>query len=389
MLIRLISVTSLFALAVWAGEEGDKLDTKFEVFHDRNDVTAVSPIFLLSKGIGGHTSVDWEGQLDVVTGASRELGTKGSGQTGTTPAGTSILDGVSGASQQGAWEPRVGSRVGLTWSDKGRVVSGSLYASRERDYQSFSPAIGGSWDFGERNTTVSWGGSWFFDKEFPYGSWALLGGGPKRVQSYNLGLSQILTPLSLIGGNITFTRTTGYIGHPYNPVTVVDTPGFVGEHLPSKKDAVAVAGQFLQGFFIGNLQGSASLEYRAYEDSWNLKSHTVTLKWTQHFSEATIFRVQGRWYRQWGAEFVKESYTGNEQYLTADIRYYPFTSYLLGLKVMSEFPDDWPGFLPRRWDLSYDHLWRDTRGDMRLYQLYAANAWYMQGTGRVGLSWDL
>jgi hypothetical protein len=327
--------------------------------------------------------------LDVVTGASRELGTKGSGQAGTLTTAGSILDGVSGASQQGPWEPRAGSRVGLTWSDKGRVFSGSLYASRERDYQSFSPAVGGSWDFGERNTTVSWGGSWFFDKEFPYGAWALLGGGPKRVQSYNLGLSQILTPLSLVGGNVTFTRTTGYIGHPYNPVTVIDTPGFVGEHLPSKKDAVAIAGQFLQGFHLGSELGSFSTEYRAYEDSWQLKSHTVTLKWTQHLTEATIFRLQARWYRQWGAAFVKSQYVGDETYLTADIRYYPFSSYLAGAKLMSEFPDGWPGWLPRRWDLSYDHLWRNTHGNMQLYQLYPADAWYMQGTARAGLSWDL
>jgi hypothetical protein len=381
MLIRTISVTTFLALAVWAGEEGDKLDTKFEVFHDRNDVTAVSPIFLLSKGIGGHTSVDWEGQLDVVTGASRHMGTSGS-------AGTSSLDGVSGASQQGEWEPRVGSRVGLAWSDKGRVFSGSLYASRERDYQSFSPAVGGSWDFGERNTTVSWGGSWFFDKEFPYGAWGLLGGGSKHVQSYNLGLSQILTPLSLIGGNVTFTRTTGYIGHPYNPVATLDS-GLVAENLPTKKDAVAVAGQFLQGFHIGPNMGSFSTEYRAYEDSWMLKSHTVTLKWTQHLSDATIFRLQARWYKQWGAAFIQDQYVGDETYRTADIRYFPFTSYLLGAKAMSEFPDEWPGWAPRRWDLSYDHLWRDTPGNIQLYQLYAKSSWYMQGTARVGLSWDI
>jgi hypothetical protein len=301
---------------------------------------------------------------------------------------SSILDGVSGASQAGAWEPRAGTRVGLDWSDKGRAFNGSLYASRERDYQSLSPAVGGSWDFGERNTTVSYGGSWFFDREFPYGAWALLGGGSKRVQSYNLGLSQILTPLSLVGGNVTFTRTSGYIGHPYNPVTTLDS-GLIAENLPHRKDAVAVAGQYLQGFHIGPNLGSMSVEYRAYEDSWNLKSHTVTLKWTQHLSEATIFRVQGRWYRQWAAAFIQDQYEGDETYRSADIRYYPFTSYLLGAKAMSEFPDSWAGWLPRRWDLSYDHLWRDTPGNMQLYQLYPTSAWYMQGTARVGLSWDI
>ena len=379
MLSKAISVVTLCALATFANDEGDKLDVKFEAFHDRNDVTALSPIFLLSKSVANHVTVDWEGQWDVVTGASRKIGTSGS-------SGGSSLDGVTGAS--GNWENRFGSRVGATYANQGHVFSGSVYASRENDYQSFSPAIGGAWDFGERNTTVSWGGSWFFDKLIPYAAYAPYGGGAKRVQSYNLGLTQTLTPLSLVGVNATYTRTTGYIGHPYNPIQSTDS-GLLGERLPESKDALALAGQFLQGFRIGDLLGSASLEYRAYEDSWALKSHTVTFKWTQHFSESTIFRLQGRWYRQWGAAFVKEAYAGNEQFITDDIRFFPFSSYLVGLKVMSEFPDSWPGYLPHRWNLSYDHLWRDTPGNVQLYQLYPANAWYQQGTARAGLSWDL
>jgi len=388
MLRKAFAVSTFLVLTSHAQDEGDRLDTKFEVFRDRNDVTAVSPIFLLTKGIGNNTTVDWEGQVDVVTGASRELGTQGSGQVGKLTTASNILDGVSGASQAGPWEPRVGSRVGLGWDDKGRAFSASLYASRERDYQSLSPAVGGSWDFGERNTTVSWGGSWFFDREFPYGAWALLGGGDKRVQSYNLGLSQIFTPLLLVGINGTFTRTDGYIGHPYNPVTTLDS-GLIAENLPRKKDAVALAGQILQGFHIGPNLGSLGVEYRGYEDSWDLKSHTVTVKWSQHLSDATILRFQGRWYRQWGAAFVQDQYLGDETYRTADIRYYPFTSYLLGAKAISEFPDSWAGWLPRRWDISYDHLWRNTQGNILLYQLYPTSAWYMQGTARVGLSWDI
>lgn len=135
MLRKTISVVISVAIAAVANDEGDKLDVKFEAFHDRNDVTALSPIFLLSKSVAKHVTVDWEGQWDVVTGASREMGTSG-GQ------GDSPMDGVTGAS--GNWENRFGSRVGATYANQGRVFSGSVYASRENDYQSFSPALGGS-----------------------------------------------------------------------------------------------------------------------------------------------------------------------------------------------------------------------------------------------------
>jgi hypothetical protein len=380
--------------ALFANDGEDRLDTKFEVFHDRNDVTAVSPIFQLTKSIGRHFGIEWEGQLDAVTGASREWGLKGSGQILDANTGASAkLDGVSGASaREGgdiAPEIRAGSKIGLTWTDKkGGVLNGSLYASKENDYTSFSPALGGSWDFAERNTTVSWGGSWFFDRMTPYGEWGRLGGGAKRVQSYNLGLSQILTPLSLAGLNATFTRTTGYIGHPYNTVGTLDS-GTVAENLPRAKDAVALAGQFIQGFHLGEQLGSVNAEYRWYTDSWNLRSHTLTVRWNQHVSDASVVRLQGRVYTQTAAAFARKTNLGNEIYRTADIRFFAFNSYLLGAKYSSEFPEEWAGWLPRRWDLSYDHLVRDTKGNTALYQFYAADAWYMQGTARAGLSWDL
>ncbi|MEN9307394.1 MAG: hypothetical protein RL173_1326 [Fibrobacterota bacterium] len=386
--------TATLSMTVFANEGGDRVDTKFEVFRDRNDVMALAPVISIAKSISRNFSIDWEAQLDAVTGASREWGLIGSGQKLDANSGAlTKLDGVSGASARegGEIEPeiRAGSRIGLTWTDKkGGILTGSLYGSKENDYQSFSPAIGGSWDFGERNTTVSWGASWFFDKMTPYGSWGVIGGGPKWVHSYNLGASQLISPLTLIGANATFTRTTGYIGHPYNPVTIPGN-GMVIENLPSKKEALALAGQFVQGFHLGEELGSLNTEYRWYTDSWNLRSHTLTLRWNQHISEASVVRLQTRIYSQTGAAFATTNGVGNELYRTADIRFFPFKSLLLGVKYSSEFPDNWPGLMPRRWDISYDHLWRDTKGNPLLYQLYASNVIYMQGTARAGLSWDL
>jgi len=392
-----VFVVGLAASVLWA-EAGDHLDAKFEYFRDRNDVTALSPVISLSKSVADHLSVEWEGQLDAVTGASRQWGTQGSGQnppvdvvsgaSGSSSTVSHVLDGITGASGNGNWEYRAGGRLGFSWSDKGRSLSGGLYASQESDYKSFSPSVAGSWDFNERNTTVSGSASWFFDRMSPFGAWGQIGGGSKHVQSYSAGVSQILTPLLLVGVNATFTRTTGYIGHPYNPVSTSDS-GMIAENLPGTKDAVALAGQAIQGFKVLGLLGSLDAEYRRYADSWGLNSNTITLRASQHVSDATVVRIQARWYQQGRAEFVKDSYVGTELYRTADIRFFPFNSYLLGAKISSEFPEDWDGWLPRRWDLSYDHLWRDTPGNPLLYQFYPSSAWYMQGTGRVGLSWDL
>lgn len=392
--IALLASAAAFVPALHASE-GDGIETKFEVFHDRNDVTALSPIFELRKTIARSISLIWEGQLDAVTGASREWGRAGSGQSdldGSSGASARV-DGVSGASvdEEGEQKPefRGGTRVGLTYSRDGRVLSGSLYGSQENDYRSISPALSGAWDFAERNTTVSWAAAWFFDKMSPRGSWASLGGGDKNVQSYTVGLTQTLTPLTLGGVTVNWIRTTGYIGHPYNPINSIDS-GLVGEALPERRDALATSGQIVQGFLLGDLLGSVNAEYRYYSDSWDLRSQTLTVQVSQHLGDATIVRLQGRYYTQTGAAFAQSPYyQGSETYQTADIRFRRFSSWLGGLKVSSEFPDGWDGWLPRRWDLSYDHLVRDTKGDPLLYQLYAKDAWYQQGTGRVGLGWDL
>jgi hypothetical protein len=390
-----VAIASLLA-GVAAASDGDGVATKFEAFHDRNDVTALSPIVELRKTIAKSLSLLWEAQVDAVTGASRDWGRKGSGQEELDgiDGASDRLDGVSGASgsEDGEQIPEIrgGTRLGLEWARNGRVFGASLYGSTESDYKSISPAISGAWDFAERNTTLSWAASWFFDEMTPKGSWADLGGGKKRVQSYTLGLTQSFTPLTLGGVTVNWIRTTGYIGHPYNPINSLDS-GLIGEMLPERKDALATSAQVIQGWVLGDLLGSVNTEYRYYSDSWDLRSQTLTVQVSQHLTEESVLRFQGRWYTQTGAAFAQSPlYLGNEVYRTADIRFHRFSSWMAGAKFSSTFPEAWTsGWAPRRWDLSYDHLVRDTKGDPLLYQLYAKDAWYQQGTARAGLGWDL
>jgi hypothetical protein len=69
----------------------------------------------------------------------------------------------------------------------------------------------------------------------------------------------------------------------------------------------------------------------------------------------------------------------------------------MGLKIGSTFPESWnaSAWLPDRWDLSYDHGLRDTKGDingdtpMFHTQVFPADEYYQQGTFMLGLSFDL
>jgi hypothetical protein len=382
---------SFAAIPCAAAGTGSRLEIKHEYFWDKNKVWNQTPAFSLTQALSRVWSLGWEQEFDFVTGASRRIGLAKVGQTGDRE-----IDAVSAASKV---EMRHSENPSLTYSDQGTVASASLYSSRENDYVSWSPAGSVSFDFNERNTTVGASYAEFFDTFKPTGAFAGQGG-KKRITSLGGTLAQSLTPLTLVGLTATWNRSWGFLGHPYNPPITVDGQ-MMQEKVPDRKQAGAVSGQLVQGFHLGERLGSLNLDYRRYQDSWGLKSGTLDAKLSQYFTETAFFRLRLRYYNQTGTLFAKEFYSGNEVYRTADIRWFPFTTWLVGAKVSAAFPEEWSrsAFLPDRWDVKIDYALRDTRGDKAgqaageprslRYQLYGPEETYSQGVIMVGLVFDL
>ncbi len=378
----------------WAaafGESGNTLEIKHEFFWDKNRVWNHTPSFSLQKALTRKWSLGWEQELDIVSGASRRLGADKVGQFGDRE-----LDAVSSASKV---EMRYSENPSLTYSHKGVTASGSYYVSREQDYFSQSPAGSLSWDFNDRNTTLGANYAEFFDDFEPTGAFAGLGG-KKRITSMGATLAQSLTPLTLVGFTATWIKSHGFLGRPYNPP--MDATGtMLVEVVPHIKQAGALAGQIIQGYHLGDLLGSVNLDTRRYQDDWGMKSSTYDLKLSQYVVEGTYIRLRLRYYDQTGAVFAKPVYTGQEPYRTGDIRYYPFHSWLGGVKISSAFPDSWGEslFLPDRWDIKYDYSFRNTHGDPVgslagtprhiTYQLYDPGELYSQGVFMFGLLFNL
>jgi hypothetical protein len=379
----------LLPLPVGAAGGENSLDLKYMYYWDRNKVWNHTPTFAWLQNLPGYFKFKWNQEFDAVSGASRRLGLRNVGRLG---EGEKALDGITGASRR---EIRHSEQASVGYDREGRVAWASLYYSDEHDYTSWSPAASMSWDFNDRNTTVS--GSWalFLDAFTPRGGFAGQGG-DRRIQSVSAGLAQVLTPLSLFSVTVNPIFSSGYLGHPYNPV-VTDSGAMLAEHLPDSKVSAALSGRFVQGFHLGEKLGSLHAEYRYYRDDWRLASNTFDLQWHQYFTETAYFRLRARAYNQGSAAFYKDRYVGNEAYRTADIRFGSFSSLTVGAKVAGAFPETWAAslLLPDRWDLGYDHGIRDTKGEGDLvrpyfhYQLYAPDQYYLQGTLMVGLGFDL
>ena len=374
-----------------AGESGSVLQLKYEFFRDRNRAWNHTPAFSLRYALQRVWTLGWEQEFDVVSGASRRLGASLDGKTQAIEP-----DAVTGASKV---EARYSENPSLTYSRDGKTISGSLYASRESDYTSFSPAGSASMDFNGRNTTVGISYAEFFDAFQPKGAFAGEGG-DKRIRTGAVTLAQSLTPLTLVAITGTASYADGYLGHPYNPP--IDARGdLLAERVPESKTAAALAAQIVQGFRLGERLGSINLDARAYRDDWGLGSGTLDLKVSRYFSETGYVRLRARGYAQTGAAFAKDVYAGDETFRTGDIRLSRFSSLLVGAKIAAGFPDSWSdhAFLPDRWDLKFDYLVRDTRGDLGdasatesrgyHYQLYGSDEYYAQGVILAGLAFDL
>jgi hypothetical protein len=239
MLMRRIAACALsLSVCLASAGTGDRLEIKHEYFWDANGVWNHTPAFSLVKSLSRVLSFGWEQELDIVTGASRRIGLDKVGLTG-----ERAIDAVSGASKI---ETRHSENPSLTYSDEGRVLTGSFYYSRENDYVSLSPAVSASFDFNERNTTLGASYAEFFDDFKPTGHFAGLGG-RKRIRSLGATLAQSLTPLTLLGLTATYTRSWGFLGHPYNP-PVNYLGEMMTESVPDVKQAGALAGQIVQGY---------------------------------------------------------------------------------------------------------------------------------------------
>ncbi len=384
----------LFGSLAWpsvalASETDQGVDFKYMYYWDRNGAWNHTPALAFFKKVSSRFKIQWDQELDAVSGASRRLGLNNIGRLGDNDL---KLDGVSGASKR---EFRHSEQATLAYSHQGQNASASLYFSDENDYRSYSPSVSGSQDFNDRNTTLGGSLAVFFDDMHPTGPFTGLGGA-RQILSATASLAQLLSPQSLCGLTVNVNHSSGYLGHPYNPVVTAQGTQVL-ENLPDRKTSLAVSGQLIQSFHIGSRLGSLHFEARHYRDDWELVSNTADVQWYQYLREGTYVRLRARGYRQGAAAFAKDAYAGDEVYRSPDIRFYSFSSLTLGLKIGSVFPESWgeSPLLPDRWDLSYDHGIRDTRGEedgvspFYHYQLFPKDEYYMQGTFMLGLSFDL
>jgi hypothetical protein len=168
---------------------------------------------------------------------------------------------------------------------------------------------------------------------------------PIRTDAYQITWSQAWTPELLTQVVYTGQLQHGLLSDPYRAVVLTPAGQSAQEHHPGNRARQALA---LRGaYYLRSLKGAVRVGLRAYRDTWNVRSGTVELEGEKYLFPWLRLRVTGRYYRQTGAMFWSDDYTGGEpehgprgQYWSGDRELSPFSSFLVGARALASWTAD-------------------------------------------------
>jgi hypothetical protein len=292
--------------------------------------------------------------LDVITAASPDHSRYG------VAAGSEPPDAVTTASRRNV----AGSFDALTTYRWDRTTElhfdGAFHL--EEPFQSWAFGIGVTRSFAQDNTVVNASVNqlvdWFdrFDLEG-----GRHGRANRSTSNLNLGMTQILSPFTILGVSYGGTLQVGTLGNTWSSVPMSD--GTRGEErLPRRRQRHAVAVRVAQW-----LPWEAALKagYRVYFDGWGIGAHTVETDLTQRIGRWLRLSGSYRWHRQSQARFFTTSAGEDDAFRTADSDLDQFVAHTVGGRVLVDVPlSRWPpwgtGLRDIHVDIGYERYFRST-----------------------------
>ena len=234
-------------------------------------------------------------------------------------------------------------KLSYDWDNAAVSVGGGI--SIEDDYESRFGNLGTRWDFNQKQTTLNVDLSYtnsetnavmdhdasgylnavnYYKQGFnqlerledvPYT--ATLHGN-RQDWTTHFGLSQVLNKDAVVSGDISYTRSTGYLSNPYKAVNIVFVdpayqgwlyPGtsFVGslyallEQRPEVRNQWNLGGRYVQ--YINPLDAALHFDYRFSADDWGIQAHTFEADWVQPLGSGWTVTPRVRYYSQDAADF--------------------------------------------------------------------------------------
>lgn len=160
----------------------------------------------------------------------------------------------------------------------------------------------------------------------------------KHSNSYLVSYSRIMNKQWLTKIAVGFGRKTGYLSDPYK--LVFANNNLIGDSRPEKKINRTIAVQ--NRIFIDSMDAALHLDYRFYDDDWDVQSNTIDLAWYQNVGAGFQIVPSIRLYEQSEAFFYETFHTeerADGNYST-DYRLSEYGAVTYGLKITKAF-DNW------------------------------------------------
>lgn len=349
---RQLSTAALLALVsllpAWAVDE---VELYYSYYEDDEGLEVKSPGVAASKDLNESTTLGFkymfenfskaapEGAMDAVSGATTVVGGTGSGFSEDRHE-----MGVSGE-----------YRLGLNTMAAGYVHS------TEDDYESDSVSFAYTRDLMQRNLTLTaaYGMMWDSvdkldatpDEGFPK---------DKDTNALTLSATRLLSRTAYLTGGYSYAYVDGYQSNPTRRLVIEREFSESAPIVEIHPDERTRQTFFVRGLKYFNTGTSGDLNLAYYTDDWGVDATTVELRINQYLTPKWIGRVRYRLYSQGQADFYKESYDVEEQYMTADVRLRPFDSNIAGLKL-TYYPKG-PGVPALMFAFTVDRYWETNNG---------------------------
>lgn len=224
-------------------------------------------------------------------------------------------------------------QLGYEWDEAALSINGGV--SSERDYESHFIGSNGRVDFNQKLTSLTAGMS-YTDSDInalkmesaqgyiDYSAHPEQKGYSIRDNrqdwSGNLGITQIINKNALISSGIGYTRSTGYLSNPYKTSTFVfkdpnqlhtiyPSDVFQAEIINALENRPGTRNQFTWDMhyiqYLKPLDAALRLNYRFFQDDWNITAHTINAAWDQPLTNGWIITPNVRYYTQNAADFYE------------------------------------------------------------------------------------
>ncbi len=327
-------------------------DTSHTVFHEaptRTKMTVYTPGADLEVTPSPWLSVRAGWEADVVSGAS--IAVKAGPAYQATHLGADVVTGAS------VKDLRNQAHGGFTLRNDSITLTGGYAYSTENDYKSNAFHVAARTEAYEHNTQLEISYARNFDRvcdrvqsandaaprfrALEDSSGCFASSNPLRttrgvgVDGFQGTWSQAWTPTFVTQIVYSAQITNGFQSNPYRSV-ILGEGLKAQEHEPENRARQALA---LRGnLFIKPIRAALRLSVRGYVDTWDVKSVTGELELEKYLGEAFRVALRGRFYKQSGALFWSDDYSGGDkplgprgQYWTGDRELSPFFSVLTGL----------------------------------------------------------